>query len=74
MKEIYDPQYYNTLCSRYERKLPQEPGRLHGWLDDTFYQGFRAWLKEEYNIENYGTCILTFQDDRDYIMFMLKWS
>lgn len=73
MKEIYDPHYYYTLCSRYEHKLQQEPGRPLR-LDDTFYQGFRAWLKEEYNIDNMGTTVLTFEDDRDFTMFMLKWA
>lgn len=73
MKEIYDPQYYDTLCRRYWRKLHQETGRRRV-LDRVFYQGFRAWLKEEYNIDNTGSSVLTFKDDRDFTMFMLRWA
>ena len=73
MKEIYDPQYYDTLCSRYGIKIAQETGK-RVVLDMSFYQGFRKWLKEEYNINNNGSIVLTFKDDRDYIMFMLRWG
>jgi hypothetical protein len=73
MKEIYDPQYYDTLCSRYGIKIAQETGK-RVVLDRSFYQGFRKWVKKEYNIDNNGSIVLTFKDDRDYIMFLLRWG
>lgn len=73
MKQIIDPKYYYKLCNIYEREVEQPTGE-RVWLDASFYGGFRKWVKEKYNITNNGSTILTFEDDRDYTMFMLGWS
>lgn len=73
MIQITDPQYYYQLCRMYEQELMKETGR-RVWLDSSFYKGFRQWAKKTYNIDNDGSVFLSFENEEDYIMFMLKWS
>lgn len=73
MIQIKDPEYYQKLCARYERELEQQVGR-RVWLDSSFYIGFKHWVKKNYNIDNDGTSMLTFENDHDYTLFMLKWN
>lgn len=72
MIRITDPEYYYALCRKYEVQLRLTGQRV--WLDSNFYEGFRAWIKEEYNIDNNGTVVLSFEDERDHTMFMLRWN
>ena len=73
MIQITDPQYYYDLSKRYEHQLREETKR-RVWLDSSYYEGFRRWLKDTYNIDNHGTTMLTFKNDHDYTLFMLKWK
>ena len=73
MIQVTDPQYYWKLCNMYEEELRKETGR-RVWLDSAFYKGFRHWVKKKYNIDNEGSVFLTFQNEEDYVMFMLGWA
>ena len=73
MIQITDPQYYYDLSKRYENQLREET-KQRVWLDSSYYAGFRRWLKTTYNINNHGSVVLKFEEERDYIMFLLKWT
>jgi hypothetical protein len=73
MIQITDSKYYYELCRMYEQELIRETGE-RVWSDSFFYQGFRYWVKKNYNIDNNGSVFLTFQNEQDYIMFLLRWS
>lgn len=72
MIQITDPQYYYDLCRTYEDQLILNGKQVVSI--DYFYEGFRRWIKNEFNIDNNGTVVLTFEDDRDYTIFMLRWN
>lgn len=71
MIQITDPQYYYELCQEYKQVIFNKT-KQKVWLEPSFYESFKKWVKDEYNIDNDGTIVLTFEDDRDYTMFMLK--
>lgn len=72
MIQITEDKYY-SLTRIYGSQL-QEETKQRVWLDNSFYVGFRRWLKETYNIDNNGNSVLTFENDHDYTMFMLRWE
>lgn len=73
MKKLTDPSYYYRLFDEYLRT--KRPGDFDcSEMNEVQYNSFREWAKQKYNVDNDGTVVLTFENDEDCTIFLLKWT
>lgn len=70
---IDDPIYYSKLFARYERMEARRTDQRQ-WLDAGYYMGLQKWLQKEYNCQQYGNAGLSFDNEHDHLLFLLKWQ
>jgi hypothetical protein len=65
-----DKQYYDRLMQLYEKHL-RATGKIV-WLDSGFYFNFADWIKDNYGVWVERAGSLTFENEHDCTLFLLK--